>query len=425
MGIVTRKLKNIPQKCGVYIFKKKEGNILYVGKANNLRQRIRSYSSRFLSSKTQALVSKTDDLSYILTNSPIEAQLLEASLIKKHQPNYNISLRDDKSFPFIRITEEKFPRVFICRKKKKDRQDKSIYFGPYTNAKLLHQALKIIRKIFGFRTCLKMPKQPCLYFRLKLCPGPCVGKISYPQYRENIEEIRMFLESRYEELMGKLYLKMQQLVSQQDFEAAAKIRDQICAFGTIGQHNLSTNAPRELEDLRKILKLKKIPRRIEAFDISNISGKQASAAMVSFYKGLPDKDNYRKFKIKTTETINDYAMLSEVIQRRYIRVINEKLKLPDLVVIDGGRSHLSVVDKEIKKLGIDIPLLAIAKPSRDIKQSIARRRVENLYIKDKKAALGLAGDSPAMNLLRRIRDEAHRFAISYHHILRRKKAIGK
>ena len=425
MDIIASKLKKIPRKCGVYIFKDKAGNVLYVGKANDLRQRVKSYRARLLSSKTQALVLKVKEVSYILTPSPAEAQILEASLIKKYQPNYNVSLRDDKSFPFIRITEERFPVVSICRKKKRGREDRSLYFGPYTNAKLLRQALKTIRKTFGFRSCINMPKQPCLYFRLKLCPAPCNDKISSPEYKEIIEKIILFLESRYEELLDKLGLKMRQLAGQQDFEEAAKIRDQIYALSAIGRGILLTNPNLELEDLRQILKLGRLPQRIEAFDVSNISGKEATASMVSFKAGLPDKDNYRRFRIKSTKGIDDYQMLREVLGRRYSRLINEKIRLPDLVVIDGGRGHLSAADQEIKKLGIAIPLLSIAKPPRKTSPGMAKIKAETIYVKDKKRPLAIPEQAPALNLLRRIRDEAHRFALSYHHILRRKKTIGR
>lgn len=424
--VLKERLRDIPTSAGVYIFKDENGGVLYIGKANNLRQRLRYYLGRFLSSKTQTFVSKIKDVSYIMTSSSAQAQLLEAALIKRHLPVYNISLRDDKSFPLIRITDESFPVVSICRRKKRSEKDTSIYFGPYTSAKLLREALKTIREIFGFRSCLRMPRKPCLYYRLRLCPAPCIGKINSGQYREIIENIQMFLESRYEELLSVLSYKMKQASQEQRFEKAARIRNQIHALSTIGQSKISSSCLNELEGLSYLLRLEKLPLRIEAFDISNIFGKEACGSMVSFYKGVADKNNYRRFRIKAGEDIDDYKMLREVIQRRYSRLIEENLPLPDLIIIDGGRSHLLVADKEIKKLGIGIPIVGIAKPNKVTKGNILKTRGrESIYIKDKVGPIRLDSDTPALNLIRRIRNEAHRFALAYHHILRRKKIIGK
>lgn len=413
----TDKLKNIianiPEAAGVYIFKDAKGEIIYIGKAKSLKKRVQSYFSRFLSSKTQAMVAKIADIEYQLAPSESQAQLLEASLIKDNQPQYNISLKDDKSFPLIRITDEEFPAIYIYRRKKAKLDDTALYFGPYTNAKLLRQALKTIRKIFGFRSCRTLPKKVCLYGRIDLCPAPCIGKISAKDYRELICDIKMFLDSQYEELIKRLVLKMQEAAKERSFEEAAKIRDQINALSAISQTKLSTGFLNELEDLKNLLKLDKLPEKIEAFDISNIFGCEATGSMVSFYRGMPDKNNYRRFRIKTVKIIDDYKMLSEIIQRRYSRLIRENLPPPDLVLIDGGKSHLSVANKEMHKLGINIPLVSIAKDQ------------ENIYTQDRENPIKLKQDTPALNLIRRIRDEAHRFAIKYHHVLRRKKILGK
>lgn len=215
---------------------------------------------------------------------------------------------------------------------------------------------------------------------------------------------------------------MKQFSRLERFEEAAKLRDQIAALGALAQTHAGSAHQEELEDLKRLLKLKKLPERIEAFDISNITGKEATGSMVSFFRGIADKNNYRKFRIKTVETIDDYKMLAEVIQRRYSRLIAENLPrtnmvrgipLPDLVLIDGGRSHLLTAEKEIKKLGLNIPLTSIAKEK------------ENIYTINRPNPVRLKSDTPALNLLRRIRDEAHRFAISYHHVLRRKKILGR
>jgi excinuclease ABC subunit C len=416
------KIAALPEVPGVYIFKDAQGQIIYIGKAKSLKKRVQSYFSRELDAKTQSMVVKIAGFEYRLAPSESQAQILEAALIKEHLPQYNIDLKDDKSFPWIRITNEEFPAITIYRKKGERKDDASLYYGPYTNVKLLRQAVKLMRRIFGFRSCKNMPAtktlagkpdKACLYGRLNLCPAPCIGEITSSAYKEIINRIKLFLESRYEELLDELTQKMQRLADEENFEEAARTRDQINALSAIGQGGAGFNLQFELEDLRILLKLDKLPERIEAFDISNISGQQATGSMVSFYKGAADKNNYRRFRIKTVASIDDYKMLAEVIYRRYSRLIRENLSLPDLIIIDGGRSHLLTAQKELEKLALKISLVSIAKEK------------ENIYVKGKIGPLSFASDTPALNLIRRIRDEAHRFAVSYHHLLRRKKMIGR
>lgn len=405
------KVDSLPDSPGVYIYKDRSGGIIYIGKAKSLKKRAQSYFSRFLSAKTQAMVAKIAGLEYILTPTESQAQLLEAALIKEKQPQYNISLKDDKSFPLIRISDEDFPVVSICRRKKQAESDNALYFGPYTSAQLLRQALKVIRQVFGFRSCKIMPKSPCLYFRLKLCPGPCANKISRRDYQGIIGNIRLFLDSKYGKLVDSLSLKMERLSKERKFEEAARIRDQISALSAIAKGRpVSENG--ELEDLKKIAGIKVLPLRIEGFDISNISGKEATGSMVSFYKACPDKDNYRRFRIKTVLGIDDYSMLREVVRRRYSRLKEEKRDLPDLVLIDGGKQHLLAAEEELKKLGLDLALISIAK------------KEENIYTKYGAGVLRMRSDSPGLNLIRRVRDEAHRFALKYHHLLHKKKILA-
>lgn len=403
------KLKKLPDSPGVYLFKGDQDAIIYIGKAKSLKKRVVSYFGRPQTDKNQAMVSKIADLDYILTNTHAQAQILEASLVKEKQPRYNIDLKDDKSFPFIKISNEKFPLLFISRRRRAKSENTLIYFGPYTNQKLLRQAIKMVRRIFGFRSCKNMPKVACLYYRLKLCPAPCIGKISSLEYAGIIKHIILFLGGKYEELIKELSAKMLEAAKKNDFETAAKIRDQLNALAIMSQNRPYSSGLDELEDLKNLLKLKSLPERIEAFDISNISGKQATGSMVSFYKGQPDKNNYRRFRIKTVIGIDDYKMLAEVVRRRYLRLKTENLSLPDLILIDGGKAHLLTANNEIKKLGLAVPLVSIAKDK------------ENLYLEDKKFPIRLRSDTLALNLIRRIRDEAHRFAIKYHHLLRRKK----
>jgi excinuclease ABC subunit C len=408
---LKEKVDALPQAPGVYIFKGGSGKAIYIGKAKSLKNRVQSYFSRDLAAKTQALARRIADIEYRLSPTEMQAALLEAILIKEQQPQYNISLKDDKSFPLIKITAEKYPLIAVCRQKEAAKNDKCIYLGPYVNAKLLRQALKVIRRIFGLRSCRKMPKQPCLYYRLKLCPAPCAKKISPGQYQEIVKDIRLFLESRYEELVNKLSCEMKTLASQQRFEEAARIRDQINALSAIGENKKYFTSSNEIEDLKNLIGLAKLPLRIEGFDISNIAGTLATGSMVSFYKGFADKDNYRRFRIKTVEKIDDYQMLREVVRRRYSRLKEEKLPLPDLLLIDGGKQHLLAAQGELKKLGLDLPVASIAKEK------------EHIYIQAKLKPIKLNADTPALNLIRRVRDEAHRFAVKYHHLLRKKKIL--
>ena len=408
------KIKDLPSAPGVYLFKDAHGRVIYIGKAKALKKRVQSYFNRPLDCKNQAMVEKIADLEYKVAPSESQAQIQEAALIKEFQPQYNIDLKDDKSFPWIRITSDEFPLVSIYRRKGRKKDDRDLYFGPYTNVKLLRQAFKLMRKIFGFRSCKNMPKGACLYGRIRLCPAPCAGKISAKEYEEIIQRIKLFLGSRYEELMRELTQRMRELAQEEKFEEAARARDQMQALGAISQSGqVKSNSQDELEDLQNLLKLDKLPERIEAFDISNISGKEATGAMVSFYKGVADKNNYRRFRIKTVTGIDDYKMIAEVVERRYARLVREQLPFPDLVLIDGGRAHLLTAEKVLKGLGIKIPLVSIAKEK------------ENIYIIGKARPIRLKSDTPAINLIRRIRDEAHRFAVAYHHLLHRKKIIGK
>ncbi|HOU35642.1 MAG TPA: excinuclease ABC subunit UvrC [Candidatus Omnitrophota bacterium] len=411
---LKKKVDSLPEAPGVYIFKDAGGNIIYIGKAKILKKRVQSYFHRFLSGKTQALVSRITDLEYILTPTEFQAQLLEASLIKEKQPVYNISLKDDKSFPLIRISGDEFPVITICRDRDtgKRRKDAAVYYGPYANSRMLRQALKAIRKIFGFRTCATMPRKPCLYYRLRLCPAPCAGRISRREYAGIIQDIRLFLDSKYEELVDKLSFEMRRASEERRFEDAAALRDRVFALCAIGKDKVRFTSADELEDLKNLARLKAMPLRIEGFDISNISGQEATGSMVSFYKGAPDKKNYRRFRIKTVSGIDDYAMIREVVRRRYSRLAAEKKELPDLILIDGGRQHLTAALETLEGVGVSCPVLSIAKEG------------ENLYIKGMEKPVRLAYDTPALNLIRRVRDEAHRFAREYHHLLHKKKTFG-
>lgn len=398
----------MPQAPGVYLFKDSRGNIIYIGKAKCLKKRVQSYFGRPLSSKTQAMVSQIADMEYRTCQSESLALLLEAGLVREHKPKYNISLRDDKSYPLVKITSEDFPVISITRKKT---ADGALYFGPYTSAGLLREGLRTIRRYFPFRSSEKMSREARMYYKIGLAPWP--EKSDKKEYARTIKNICLILEGKTEQLVKKLLREMELKSKELKFEEAAKIRDQVEALGVMSEGTLRYSRKEELQDLKNLLSLPALPVRIEAFDISNIYGKEATGSMVSFYQGLPDKDNYRKFRIRTVGSIDDYKMLAEVVARRYSRLAEGKAPLPDLVLIDGGRAHLSVAQKELEKLGLSIPLASIAKDR------------ENIYCRIKEHPIRLDRDTPALNLIRRVRDEAHRFAVAYHHLLRRKRVVGR
>jgi excinuclease ABC subunit C len=405
---LKEKILSAPDSPGVYLMKDKTGKVIYAGKAKSLKKRLDSYLGGDLEAKTAAMVSNALDIEFRLTQTEGLALLLEAALIHKYKPKYNVALRDDKSFPFVKITDEEFPAVCITRKVE---TDAARYFGPYTNAKLLRQALKVIRNYFPYRSCKKLPKKPCIYYRIRLSPAPCARRINKAEYAKTIKSISLILEGRCDSLIKKLTKEMRLMARQRNFEEAAALRDKILSLSSLGSEYHIPNAG--LSDLKELLGLKRLPIRIEGFDVSDISGKEACASMVSFYDGMPDKNNYRRFRIKSVEGIDDYAMIREVVARRYSRLIKEGIFLPDLILIDGGKAHLESAQRELMKLGLKVPLVSIAKEE------------ENIYTTARPQPLRLSHDTPALNLIRRVRNEAHRFALSYHHILRRKRMIGR
>ncbi|MBM3248232.1 MAG: excinuclease ABC subunit UvrC [Candidatus Omnitrophica bacterium] len=408
--VLEKTIKSLPDSCGVYLMKDRDGKVIYIGKAISLKKRVGSYFKKNqISSKQDALIKQVKDIDYIPTASEIEALLLEADLIKRFKPKYNISLRDDKTFPFIKITQEKFPAISICRPKNKDN---ALCFGPYTDSQAIRELIKRIRKIFPFRSCPKMPKKACLNFHIGLCPAPCIGKINKKDYAQNVRSISLILKGKRESLFRILQEEIRIESDKRNFEEAAKLRDQMLALGSIYLGGYVNNFLEEAKQLAQILGLKKLPFRIEAFDVSNISGKEAVGSLVSFWRGSPDKNNYRRFRIKESQgQIDDYKMLAEITRRRYARLKNEGLVFPDLILIDGGKGQVSVVKNELDRLHLDLPLIGIAKSE------------EKIFSFNKRNPIKLPLNNPALRLVMRIRDEAHRFAISYHHLLRRKKTF--
>jgi len=525
--MLREKLKNVPTKAGVYLLKDEKGEILYVGKALSLRKRLRSYFQKSPSSpKLSALLEKVKDFEWILTDSEAEAYLLECNLIKRYRPRYNVRLRDDKSYPYIKIiTSMDFPPLILTRE---PQEDKALYFGPYTNVGAAQRVLRLLHRIFPLRRCrknFKARQRPCLYYELGECSAPCSGKISKEEYAQLIKGACLFLQGNYQALVEELTQKMKEASQKLEFERAAKLRDTIRAIKKLSEsqkvvaftgeeadfialareeeeacalvfqvregkvvgeehfflritpqeeekniltsflkeyygktsslprriythisprepHSLSQwlslrkgsrvkiTVPKKGEKLKLIelvkknalahlkeektlkeeevllllkdsLGLKNLPSHIEGFDISNL-GEEAVGSVVVFEGGKPKKSEYRRFRIKWVEGQDDYAMLAEVLSRRLRRLLEEKKPLPDLILVDGGRGQVMSCWRVLKSMGLEeVPLLGLAK------------KLERIFFPQRTSPLALPWDSPALHLLQRVRDEAHRFAHAY------------
>ncbi|AEH46963.1 excinuclease ABC subunit UvrC [Parageobacillus thermoglucosidasius] len=522
---LKEKLAVLPEQPGCYLMKDKNGTVIYVGKAKVLKNRVRSYFTGTHDGKTQRLVNEIADFEYIVTSSNVEALILEMNLIKKYDPKYNVMLKDDKSYPFIKITAEKHPRLVITRKVKKDGGK---YFGPYPNVQAANETKKLLDRIYPLRKCSTMPNRVCLYYHMGQCLAPCVHPVSEQQNKEIVEQIVRFLNGGYKEVKEELAEKMRKAAEALEFERAKEYRDQIShieatmekqkmvindfvdrdVFGYaydkgwmcvqvffirqgklierdvsmfpmyqdpdeefltfLGQFYTKANhfKPKEVilpadmdgelaeqllevtvvqpkkgkkkelvdlasknaaialqekfylierdeertikavENLGKILGIP-TPHRIEAFDNSNIHGADPVSAMVVFIDGKPEKKEYRKYKVKTVEGPDDYESMREVVRRRYTRVLKEKLPLPDLIIIDGGKGHLAAARDVLEnELGLDIPLAGLAKDD--------KHRTSELIMGNPPQVVPLARNSQEFYLLQRIQDEVHRFAVTFH-----------
>ena len=408
---IKKSITSMPESPGVYFFKDNRECIIYIGKAVNLRRRVSSYFGRRHYGRTALLVRQIDSVDYLPTATGAEALIYEASLIKKHMPRFNVELKDDKSYPFLKLTvKEKFPRLYITREKERDG---SVYYGPYTNVKLLRQALVFMKNIFPLRTCNKLPKRTCLNFDIGQCPGPCAHKEAEAFYRETVRDIRLFLSGRRKALIKRLSAKMKEYSEKTEYEKALRYRKRLEAFSVLlDQTGHAVPLSGELKSLKDALSLKAVPARIEAFDVSNTGGAHSVGSMVTFFNAAPLKDGYRRFKIKTVSGIDDYAMIKELVRRRYSRLIAENKKMPGLILIDGGQGHLAAAAGELDALGVKTPVISIAKQD------------EEIYVRGRSRPVDIPRRSPALKLIQRIRDEAHRFAISYHKLLRGKGMLG-
>jgi len=538
------KLAHLPDQPGVYLFKDRSGDVLYIGKAARLADRVRSYFLKGAdhTPKTALLVSHITDLETMVTRSELEALILESNLVKRHRPRFNVVLRDDKQYPYLRLpVKDRFPRLSIVRRVQKDG---ALYYGPYTPAGALRETLKVIKKVFPLATCTididGTAERACIEFEIKRCMAPCTGQQTQEEYHRIVRQVRQFLEGHDRELVDDLRAQMDAAATREDFEEAARLRDRIFKIERtlerqritqtasidqdvlgIARHGASVDLqvlfvrgglligrkdffwlesadatdeelvrsaieqfynkdgqpPRELlipvnipdadllahwlsdkrgepvrvlapergtkhqlvllaeenaaaaladhlrneeldrqagEELQRVLRLKTAPRRIEGFDISNTMGNQSVASMVVWEEGRMKKSDYRRFKIASVEGANDFASMHEVVTRRYGRM--EDLVLPDLVLIDGGLGQLASARAALQEVGrpeLAVIGLAKAKGEKD----------ERVYLPGRKHPIVLRANSPATHLLQRVRDEAHRFAVTFHRTLRGKTLV--
>jgi excinuclease ABC subunit C len=534
---LKKKIELLPRKPGIYFFKNKKKETIYIGKARSLKERVKSYFQATSDTKILNILAETADVDFILTDSEREAAFLENNYVRRYQPKFNLKLKDDKSFPYLKLTvQERFPGIHLTRRVE---PDGARYFGPFSPAHQARMTIHLINKYFGIRGCTEdIPgkrKRPCLEYDLKLCSAPCLDYVSEEEYQENVKHALLFLEGDVEKLLKILKQRMKKAASEQEFEQAGHWRDTIRTIEQIKEkpklisvkqedldifgfsrdqervafyiflmrrgkvieseelvfqeemgitdkdilfsfltkfyehreekpakillpfspgkkeilsRKLFSTAKKKieitvpsrgknkrlvalanknaefllqkkeeefspLEEMKNILSLESLPKRIEGFDISNISGQESVGSLVVFEGGQPKKDEYRKYKIKTVTGPNDVASLQEVVHRRYERVLRERKDLPDLILVDGGKGQLSAARLALQGLGVDnIPVISLAK------------REEILYALSRKDGLKLDKTSPALKLIQNIRDEAHRFAIAFHRQRRKKRSFS-
>jgi excinuclease ABC subunit C len=430
---LAEKAKALPKAPGVYLMKDDAGLVIYIGKAANLRDRVGSYfhSSTKLESKKAGLLEKIADFEIIQTESEVEALLAENRLIKDIQPKYNARLLDDKTFPYLMITTgEEFPGVYVTREPRT--QGVKLY-GPFTSVAALKEAVTMLQKAFKFRTChLEIseadPKRrffrPCLLYPIKHCTAPCAAKISKELYRQDIFRLIRFLDGDRKSVIGQMEKEMLKASTDTDFERAARLRDQIKALTALGQRAAKGEQtywqpeafvanPREaLVKLQEALNLEEPPRIVEGIDIAHLQGGELVGSKVCFIDGVPFKDAYRRYKIKHGEGNNDFLSIAEVVSRRYREAGQSNELFPDVILIDGGLGQLHAAMEAFKLMDVKPPMvIALAK------------KEELIYRQESNEALKLARNHAGLRLLQYVRDEAHRFAQHYHHILRRKNQL--
>jgi excinuclease ABC subunit C len=420
------KLLSLPLGPGVYQFYDQSKQIIYIGKAVNLRRRVLSYWQNYcqLTPAKQQLVDSIAHIKWQETGSEIEALLLEASLIKKYQPKYNIVWRDDKRYIYIAISADAFPRVYLTRKLAPSGQ----FFGPFTSVQAARETLKAIRKIWPYRSCRAMPKRVCLYYQLGQCPGPCQGLISKSAYQKIIHQLSLFLQGKkqlvvkriqteldkYTQELNKLKPEDRIVIEQKIISLTWQLQQINKVLATSRVLSLEERYANDVVELGKILGLQKPPRRIEGYDISNLYGAQAVGSLVVFVDGEASPQDYKRFKLGgNSANLGDVPLLREMLRRR---LAHDDWFKPDLIIIDGARAQVNAVYNLLKQAGWDVPVIGLAK-DRGLRSA---RALDKVYFPGESKPLQLSLNSPALFLLKRVRNEAHRFAISFHRHIRRK-----
>lgn len=423
------KVRTFPTKPGVYLMKDAGGNVIYVGKAKNLRSRASSYFHKEAAHdvRIRDWIGLVKDADYIETADDIAALLTESRMIKDLRPKFNKDLKDSKTFPYLQIrTREEYPRVEITRQPR--RKGVRLY-GPFTSSTSLKAAVNVLQKVFQFRTCTLDIKsnddrwrwfRPCLLHSIRRCTAPCNFRVTRDEYRRQVKKLIFVLEGKKDRLLRRMRREMQSASEALNFETARRIRDEIEAIEKLDMRGdaakdvqpevFPIDPKKGLVGLRKILGLAKTPRTIEGVDIAHLSGQDTVASLVSFLDGLPFKPGYRRFKIKSVEGIDDFASMREVVTRRFRRLNQEDDIFPDILLIDGGKGQLNAAVEAFRTLGIDPPCVI----------SLAKQE-EEIFRPGESESIKLSRHAAALRLLQYVRDEAHRFAQHYHHMLRRKR----
>ncbi|PQO29399.1 excinuclease ABC subunit UvrC [Bremerella cremea] len=431
--LTADKVRKFPTTSGVYIFKDDKGRVIYVGKAKNLRSRAGSYflAEAAIDQRTGYWVNEIADADFLETENEVDALLAESRLIKDVQPKYNKEQKDDKTFPYLMITQrEDFPRVEFTRE---PRDKNAKLYGPFASASALRGAIQVLQRIFKFRTCdLDIDEtderwkwfRPCLLASIDQCTAPCNLRISKEEYRKDIRRLQMFLEGNGTRLVKQLQEEMLEASKNLEFEKAAKLRDEINMLDRLDERGeLETHAQPEvfyvdpkkgLAGLRKVLGLATTPRTIEGVDIAHLGGSDTVASLVQFLDGLPFKPGYRRFKIRGVDGVDDFRSIHEVVARRFKRLSDNSEVFPDILLIDGGKGQLNAAMAAFRDLRIEPPTVI----------SLAKRE-EEVYRPGESEPIRLSRHSFALRLLQYVRDESHRFAQHYHHLLREKRTFDR
>ncbi|MBI2933690.1 MAG: excinuclease ABC subunit UvrC [Planctomycetes bacterium] len=430
---LREKAATFPETPGVYIMKDACGRVVYIGKAKSLRARVSSYFRGDAEPKVRAMMEQVADIEFLEALSEVDALIVEARLVRDTQPKYNVRLKDDKSFPLLAITRfDDFPKVWTVHETDDVDAER---LGPFLSGWELREAVKVLQRIFKFATCrLEMREEddkrrffrPCLLYSIGRCTAPCAARISKEDYAANVESLRQFLLGDRSKLRGDLERRMKVAAKQLEYERAAELRDQIHALESLEKRgtpleylegDITPIDPQDgLEELARVLGLPAKPRTIEGIDIAHLAGEETVGSLVSFLDGVPFKSGYRRYRIRTVTGIDDYASIREVVRRRFTRLKEEERVIPDIFLIDGGAGHLQCAVDELAKMDV---------ARRPVMLSLAKRE-ETLYRHDgQPREVRLEKAAPALRLMMYVRDEAHRFAQYYHHLLREKTLFGE